>query len=80
MAIVTVRFAPLPPKVMLAFGTSVVLEELPVTVRLPAALRIADSKIRQTTEVGQTLPARHHGDRRRVVDRRDRDHTVAMFS
>jgi hypothetical protein len=34
----TVRFAPEPPKVMLEFGTSVVLDELPLTVRLPAGV------------------------------------------
>src|SRR5262245_61646200 len=34
---VTVRFAPLPPNTMLAFGTSVVFAELPETVRLAAA-------------------------------------------
>ena len=35
---VTVRLAPLPPNAMLAAGTSAGLEELPVTVRLPAAV------------------------------------------
>ncbi len=35
---VTVRFVPLPPKTMLAFGASVVLEDEPETVRLPAAV------------------------------------------
>ena len=35
---VTVRFAPLPPNVMFAFGTSVVLLELPLSVRLLAAV------------------------------------------
>jgi len=31
---VTVRFAPLPPNVIFAFGTNVVADELPDTVRL----------------------------------------------
>jgi hypothetical protein len=35
---VTVRFAPLPPNTIFPFGTSVVLFELPLTVRLPAAV------------------------------------------
>ncbi len=35
---VTVRLAPLPPKTMLALGTSVVLDELPVTSRSAAAV------------------------------------------
>ena len=35
---VTVRFAPLPPNTTFALGTSVVLEELPLTVKLPAAV------------------------------------------
>src|SRR6267143_2540075 len=35
---VTVRLAPLPPNTMFALGTSVGLDELPLTVRLPAAL------------------------------------------
>ena len=35
---VTVRLAPLPPNVMLAFGTRRVLEEAPARVRLPAAV------------------------------------------
>src|SRR5262245_5909037 len=35
---VTVRLAPAPPKVMLALGTSVVLDELPLTVRLAAGV------------------------------------------
>ena len=35
---VTVRLAPLPPKTMFAFGTSVVLDEVPVRVKLPAAV------------------------------------------
>ena len=35
---VTVRLAPLPPNAILAAGTSAGLEELPVTVRLPAAV------------------------------------------
>lgn len=38
VAIVTVRFAPLPPKVMLPFGTNVVLDEVALSVRLPAAV------------------------------------------
>ncbi len=43
---ITVRFAPAPPKTMLAFGTSVVLEELPVTFKLPAAvLSITDGEV-----------------------------------
>src|SRR5262249_47213323 len=35
---VTVRFAPLPPNAMPAFGTSVVFDELPLTVRLAAGV------------------------------------------
>jgi len=35
---VTVRLAPLPPNAMLAFGTRVGLEELPLTVKLAAAV------------------------------------------
>src|SRR6476469_9331740 len=35
---VTVRFEPLPPNTMFAFGTRVVLEELPVTVRFVACV------------------------------------------
>jgi hypothetical protein len=35
---VTVRFAPLPPKTMFAFGTKVGLFALPLTVRLAAAV------------------------------------------
>jgi hypothetical protein len=35
---VTVRFAPLPPNTMLAFGTNVVEEELPETVRFAAGV------------------------------------------
>jgi hypothetical protein len=35
---VTVRLAPLPPNTTLALGTSVVFDELPDTVRLPAAV------------------------------------------
>src|SRR6266436_8024762 len=35
---VTVRFDPDPPNTMLAFGTSVGLDELPLTVKLPAAV------------------------------------------
>src|SRR6266545_4749724 len=35
---VTVRLAPLPPKTMLPLGTNKVLPELPLTVRLPAAV------------------------------------------
>ena len=35
---VTVRLPPVPPKTMLALGTSVGFDELPVTVRLPAAV------------------------------------------
>ena len=35
---VTVRLAPLPPKTMFAFGTNVGLDELPLTVKLPAAV------------------------------------------
>src|SRR6266568_5508443 len=35
---VTVRFAPEPPKTMLALGTKVGLEEAPETIRLPAAV------------------------------------------
>lgn len=35
---VTVRLAPDPPKTMFAVGTSVVFDELPETVRLPAAV------------------------------------------
>src|SRR5215470_6120016 len=35
---VTVRFAPLPPKTMFAFGSSVWLDELPLSVRLAAGV------------------------------------------
>ena len=35
---VTVRLAPLPPSAIFALGTSVVLEEAPLTERLPAAV------------------------------------------
>src|SRR4051812_41970243 len=35
---VTVRLAPLPPKLMLALGTSVVLDEDPASVRLAAGV------------------------------------------
>jgi len=35
---VTVRFAPLPPNTIFAFGTSVVADELPETVRFAAAV------------------------------------------
>ncbi len=35
---VTVRLAPLPPNTMFAVGTSVGLDELPLSVRLPAAV------------------------------------------
>jgi hypothetical protein len=35
---VTVRLAPLPPKTMFPLGTNPVLEELPLSVRLPAAV------------------------------------------
>src|SRR5262245_65830436 len=38
---VTVRLAPLPPKAMLARGTRVVLDELPVSVRLAAGVSAA---------------------------------------
>src|SRR5499427_489152 len=36
--IVTVRFAPLPPNTMLAFGTSACAEDVPLTVRLAAGV------------------------------------------
>ena len=36
--IVTVRLAPLPPKTMLPFGTSVVLLEVPLTMSEPGAV------------------------------------------
>ena len=36
---VTVRFAPLPPNTMFAFGTSAVFDELPVTTRFAAPCR-----------------------------------------
>ena len=35
---VTVRLAPLPPNAMFPFGTNVVFDELPLTVKLPAAV------------------------------------------
>ena len=35
---VTVRFAPLPPKAMFAFGTSVGFDEPPLSVKLPAGV------------------------------------------
>src|SRR3954466_3413281 len=35
---VTVRLAPLPPKIILALGTSVVLDELPARVRLASGV------------------------------------------
>jgi hypothetical protein len=35
---VAVRLAPLPPKTMFEFGTSVVLEDVPLTVSEPAAV------------------------------------------
>src|SRR5207253_2322292 len=38
---VTVRLAPLPPNTRFAFGTRVVFDELPDTVRLPAAVRLS---------------------------------------
>jgi hypothetical protein len=39
--IVTVRLAPDPPNTMFAFGTSVVLLELPLTVKLATAVSIS---------------------------------------
>ena len=39
--IVTVRFAPLPPKTMFASGTNVVLLDEPVTVSAPTLLSIS---------------------------------------
>ncbi len=48
---VTVRLAPLPPKMMLAFGTNVVLDELPETVKLPAAVS-ASSTVKAMAPVG----------------------------
>ena len=38
---VTVRAAPLPPKVMFVFGTSVVSDELPDTVKLPTGVSVS---------------------------------------
>ena len=39
--IVTVRLEPLPPKAIFAFGTSAVLEELALTVRLAADVSVS---------------------------------------
>ena len=49
--IVTVRFAPDPPKAMLALGTSVVLEELPDSVRLLTLVSTSPT-VKAIAEVG----------------------------
>ena len=70
---VTVRVAPLPPTTMFAFGTSVRLAELPLTVRVPAAVSASPTvklsgptatptpadaeEVRATWRANETLPA-----------------------
>ena len=72
---VTVRLAPLPPKTMLALGTSAVFDDEPDTVRLPAAV-CASPTVNADRRGGRVLVRRLVGDvrdRRGRVGRRDRD-------
>ncbi len=48
---VTVRFAPLPPKAMFASGTSVVFDELPASVKVPSGVS-ASPMVNAIGEVG----------------------------
>ena len=71
---VTVRLAPVPPNTMFAFGTRAVFDELPVTIRLAAAVSTSPT-VKASAPVVAVLVDRLVGDvadRRQDVQRRDR--------